>query len=143
MYILKSENLASRSKDLIPWHNRDDLLPVYPHLDDRIMIFVDAQTVTLFPYSSNQCSILQAVSDKKIDQCVTAHFWCKDDLNISESRVTFNDSIQKCKGLVQPIMKVQVEPFNSSQLKQTLREKWCNGNTTAKKRDNFGQTFIS
>ena len=98
--------LASRSKDLIPWHNRDDLLPVYPHLDDRIMIFVDAQTVTLFPYSSNQCSILQAFSDKKMDQCVTAHFWCKDDLSISESRVTFNDSIQKCKGLVQPIMEV-------------------------------------
>ena len=69
------------------------------------MIVVDAQTVSLFPYSSNQCSILQTLSDKKMEQCVTAHFWCKDDMIISESKVTFEDSIKKCKGLIQSITK--------------------------------------
>ena len=105
------------------------------------MIVVDAQTVSLFPYSSNQCSILQTLSDKKMEQCVTAHFWCKDDMIISESKVSFEDSIKKCKGLIQSSsgshVVLQHVPFDQAfgiSIKRTFREKWFNGNTTDKKR---------
>ena len=99
--VLLSDNYGP-SKDLIPWLRRSGSLPVYPHLDDRIIIYVNRQTVGILPYNSEECLILQALNQTNL--CETAHFWCKNDMNhmISyESKDTFDESIKKCEGSIE------------------------------------------
>ena len=66
----------SFSEDLIPWYREKIVRPVYPILYDSIIFFVDSlyKTVTLVPYSSNECSIIRSLDED--NACRTAHFWC-------------------------------------------------------------------
>ena len=94
------------SEDRIPWYRGKIARPVRPILYDSIIFFVNSKykTVALFPYSSNECSIVRSLDDA--NACHTAHFWCKklcmpiELVNISyEGEATFDESIERCQGL--------------------------------------------
>ena len=88
-------------KGEIPWYRQSGSRPICPNLDDVIIFQVDAylRTVTLLPYSSNECSIMGSFNDENINQCELAHFWCrKEHMIIYQGHSTFDESIAICKG---------------------------------------------
>ena len=90
------------SKDKIPWLRRSGSIPVYPDLEDRIIIYVNRQRVGILPYNSKECLILRALKGQT-NLCQTAHFWCRNAMNhmISyESEDTFDESIKQCEGSI-------------------------------------------
>ena len=87
----------------IPWHRQKGSSPVHPILNDSITLLVDkiARTITVSPYSSNECSVLPSFENDKNHQCVFAHFWCRKNDSISyQGNASFDESIKKCQGKV-------------------------------------------
>ena len=72
------------SENPIPWFRERHSKPVYPILDDTVMIRADTKRnrVTLVGYSSNECSIIRSLNQiEKIrndtSECRKAHVWCR------------------------------------------------------------------
>ena len=97
--IYKTQSFDS-SKVIIPWYREKDSRPVYPFLDDTITFLINSasKTVSLMPYSSNECPILKSFADIYNIQCQKLHCWCEEATTISyEGEATFDESFKKCK----------------------------------------------
>ena len=116
--IYKTQSFDS-SKVIIPWYREKDSRPVYPFLDDTITFLINSasETVSLMPYSSNECPILKSLVDI---QCLKLHCWCEETTVVSyEGEATFDESFKICRGSVKSLKftfcrkKFREKSFNS------------------------------